>query len=264
VSSLEEIKFREMIGRDGVLERQILPRLRSDKPFILIGQKGIGKTELLKWSYVNYKNGDKLYISCDETRGEIIKKVAKKLGIIIHKKKVAELEKEVLQSHQKLTLFVDEIEKIKPKQSSFLTAWGNWNKVFLSGVSTRKEHAKKLFWGKQKIRIKPINRKYRLELGRHVAKKLGCLVDPATIAQQSQGVPGRAWALGKGEVIRDADERVEGEEINIAPVMLVFVVGIMITRYVAMGIGERDLYVLAGIGMACSYLLRYVIRIVSK
>jgi hypothetical protein len=261
---MEEIKAREMIGRDSLIKKQIIPRLSNDKPFILIGQKGIGKTELLKWSYAHYQKNDKLYITCDESRGEIIKKIARKLGIDTKKKKVGELEKEVLQSHQKLTLFVDEIEKIKPKQSSFLTAWGNWNKVFLSGVNTRKEHAKRLFWGKQKIRVKGINYKARLELGRHVAKKLGCLIDPETIAHQSKGVPGRAWAIGKGEVVRDADERVEGEEINIAPVLLVLVVGIMITRYVAMGLGERDLYVLAGIGMACSYLLRYVIRVISK
>jgi len=38
----------------------------------------------------------------------------------------------------------------------------------------------------------------------------------------------------------------------------------MITRYIAMGTGERDLYVIAGIGMACSYLLRYAIREMSK
>jgi hypothetical protein len=97
-----------------------------------------------------------------------------------------------------------------------------------------------------------------------VVKKLGSLSDPETIAQESKGVPGRAWALGKGEIVRDDDERVAGEEVNIAPVMLVAVVAIMVTRYIAMGIGERDLYVLAGIGMGCSYLLRYVIRVVSR
>ncbi|WP_018250271.1 AAA family ATPase [Orenia marismortui] len=261
---MEEIKPRDLIGRDNLLKRELYPRLQKEISFVLVGQKGIGKTELLKWAYSNYDKGQKVYISCNETRGTIIKRIAKQLGIKIEKKKIADLEKEVLQCHEKIALFVDDLERISPKQAVMLTALGNWNKIYLAGVGNFKERVKKLLWGKKKIRVKAIKRKYRLDLGRHVAKKLGCLVDPATIARESKGVPGRAWALGKGEVIRDDDERVEGEEVNIAPVMLVGVIAIMITRYVALGIGERDLYVLAGIGMACSYLLRYVIRIVSR
>ncbi|SNY41427.1 AAA domain (dynein-related subfamily) [Orenia metallireducens] len=260
---MEDIKARKLIGRDNLLKREILPRLKNDKPFILVGQKGIGKTELLKWAYCNY-NKNKVYISCNETRATIVKRIAKKLGITVNKKKVAELEQEVLKSHTKIAVFIDDLEEASPKHAIFLTHLGNWNVVYLAGVGHFKERVKKLLWGKQKIRVKPIDRKSRFKLGRYVAKSLGCMVAPETIANQSKGVPGRAWAIGKGEVIRDDDERVEGEEINIAPVMLVFVVGIMMTRYIAMGLGERDLYVLAGIGMACSYLLRYVIRIVSK
>jgi hypothetical protein len=260
---MEEIKARKLIGRDNLLKREILPRLKNDKPFILVGQKGIGKTELLKWAYCYYK-GNKVYVSCNETRGTIVKRIAKKLGITINKKKVADLEQEVLKSHTKIAVFIDDLEKASPKHAIFLTHLGNWNTVYLAGVGHFKERVKKLLWGKQKIRVKAIDRKYRLKLGRYVAKSLGCMISPEDIANQSKGIPGRAWAIGKGEVIRDDDERVEGEEINIAPVMLVFVVGIMMTRYIAMGIGERDLYVLAGMGMACSYLLRYVIRIISK
>jgi hypothetical protein len=260
---MEEIKVRKLIGRDNLLKREILPRLKSSTPFILVGQKGIGKTELLKWAYCNYQ-GNKVYVSCNETRGEIVKRIAKKLDITVNKKKVAELEQEVLKSHTKVAVFIDDLENSSPKQAIFFTHLGNWNTVYLAGVGQFKERVKKLLWGKQKIRVKPIHRKYRLKLGTYVAKNLGCMVSPEDIANQSKGVPGRAWALGKGQVIRDADERVEGEEINIAPVMLVGVVAIMITRYIAMGTGERDLYVIAGIGMACSYLLRYAIREMSK
>ena len=261
---MDKIKARKLIGRDYLLAKEIYPRIRQNKGFILVGQKGIGKSELLKWAYEHYDKENKIYLSCNETRGEMIKGIAKKLGIIVGKKKIAELEREVLSSTEEITLFIDDLERISPKKALFITALGNWNVVYLAGVGPFKERVKKLLWGKQKIRVKSIKYKYRIELGYFVAKSLGCMISPETIARESKGIPGRAWAVGKGEVIRDDDERVEGEEINIAPVMLVGVIAIMITRYVALGIGERDLYVLAGIGMACSYLLRYVIRIVSR
>ena len=91
-----------------------------------------------------------------------------------------------------------------------------------------------------------------------------CLTPIDVIEQESKGIPGRAWALGKGEVIKEDDERVQGEEVNIAPVMLVAVVAIMITRYISLGMGEKDLYVLAGVGMGFAYLLRYVIKVIAK
>ncbi|PJB37264.1 MAG: hypothetical protein CO107_05400, partial [Deltaproteobacteria bacterium CG_4_9_14_3_um_filter_51_14] len=62
-----------------------------------------------------------------------------------------------------------------------------------------------------------------------------------------------------GEYVREDSERVEGEEINIAPVLLIFVAGIMALRYIGMGIGERDIYMLGGIGMGAAVFLRYFI-----
>lgn len=136
--------------------------------------------------------------------------------------------------------------------------------MFMAGVEPFREEAKKILWGKQKIKIRAIDKIYRMKLGQHVVEKLGCLTTAETIAQESKGIPGRAWALGKGEVIREDDERVQGEEVNIAPVMLVAVVAIMITRYISLGMGEKDLYVLAGVGMGFAYLLRYIIKVIAK
>ncbi|WP_027339063.1 hypothetical protein [Halonatronum saccharophilum] len=261
---MDKVETKELIGRDRLLKREIYPRLRSGKFFVLVGQREIGKTELLKWAFVNCKDESKVFLSCNQTRGEIVKSIAKAMGITVGKKKVRELEEEVLKSHTKVTLFVDDLERISPKQAVFLTVLGNWNSVYLAGIGSFKERVKRLLWGRAKIRVKAIDRRNRLELGRHVVRSLGCLMSPAEISQESKGVPGRAWALGKGEFFRGDDERVEGEEVNIAPVMLVGVVAIMTTRYVALGLGERDLYMLAGIGMGVSYLFRYAIRIVSK
>jgi len=259
---MEDIKVREIIGRDRVLKTHIYPRVIKNIGFVLAGQRGIGKTELLKLSYHSYDKSDKLYVSCNETYGEIIKKIAKIQGIELERKTIAILEREVMKGSE-ITLFIDDIEKMKPKQATFFTAWNGWNKIYLAGVEPFREEAKKILWGKQKIKITPIAENHRLELGKHIVSKIGSLVPAETIARESKGIPGRAWAIAKGEHIREDDERVQGEEVNIAPVMLVFVAVIMVTRYIGMGTGQKDLYIIGGIGMAVAYLLRQVIKVIS-
>lgn len=259
---MEEIKVRDIIGRDNLLSREIYPRINKDTSFILTGQRGIGKTEVLKWAYEHY-GGEKLYLSCNDTYGEIIKKIAEKQKITTNRKTISILEKEVMKG-ESITLFIDDIEKMKPKQAVFFTAWNGWNKIYMAGVEPFREEAKKILWGKQKIKIKVLEKHFRNKLASHVVEKLGCLTPIDIIEQESKGIPGRAWALGKGEVIKEDDERVQGEEVNIAPVMLVVVVAIMITRYISLGMGEKDLYVLAGVGMGFAYLLRYIIKVIAK
>ena len=68
----------------------------------------------------------------------------------------------------------------------------------------------------------------------------------------------------KGEFIRDDDERVEGEEINIAPILMIGVGGIMIMRYLAIGMEQKDLYILGGCFMGFAYFLRIMIMGMSK
>lgn len=262
IEEIEELKVRQLIGRDRLLQREIYPRVRKGVSFVLSGQRGIGKTDLMIWAYSNYTKTDKLYISCHETHGEIVKKIAKKQGIIVAKKSISALEKEVMKGSE-LTLFIDDIEKMKPKQAFFFTAWNGWNRIYMAGVEPYREEAKKILWGKQKLKVVPVSKQDRPALGKHVVEKLGCLIPADTIAQESKGIPGRAWAIGKGEFIQEDDERVQGEEVNIAPVMLLMVAGIMVVRYIGMGTGQKDLYILGGLGMAAAYILKQVIRIIS-
>lgn len=259
---MEEIKLREMIGRDKLIANHIYHRVRRKLGFVLSGQRGIGKTEILKWAYFHYEDEKKLYISCNETYGETIKKVAELQGLETNKKTIAELEKEIMKGEE-VALFIDDIEKMKPKQAFFFTAWNQWNKVYLAGVEPFREEAKKILWGKQKIKVYPIDASHRLELGDHIIKKIGSMVPREIIANESKGIPGRAWAIGKGEHIRDDDERVKGEEVNISEVMLLLVAVIMVVRYIGMGTGQKDLYIIGGIGMAAAFILRQVIRIIK-
>lgn len=259
---MEELKLRELVGRDRIIKGHIYPRIRKKLGFVLAGQRGIGKTEILKWAYFNYEDEKKLYVSCNETYGETIKRVAEIQGLDTQKKTIALLEKEIMQGEE-VTLFIDDIEKMKPKQAVFFTAWNGWNKCYLAGVEPFREEAKKILWGKQKIKVYPIDASHRMELAEHIIKKIGSLVPKEVIANESKGIPGRAWAIAKGEHIRDDDERVKGEEVNIAEILLILVAIVMVLRYIGMGTGQKDLYIIGGIGMAVAYLLRQVIRIIK-
>jgi len=255
----EEIKARlPLIGRDELIKHEIFPRVRRNTGLIIVGQRGIGKTELLKWSYQHYE-GEKLYLSCNESYGEVVKAIAKRQGIVLAKKTIAMLEKEVMKG-KKITLFIDDCEVMKPKQAVLFTAWNGWNTIYIAGIEPFREEAKKIIWGKNKIKVMPIVKEKRLELARHVREKIGTLIAEDVIANDCKGIPARAWAIAKGEYVREDREHVEGEEVNIAWVMMFFMVGAMLTRYLAMGMGEKDLYILGGVFVAFGFILKSAVR----
>ncbi len=255
---LEEVKSREMIGRDNLLKQEIFPRVRRNVGFILTGQRAIGKTEILKWAYEHY-SGDKLYISCNNTYGEVIKSIAKKQGLTLNKKTLADLEKEIMKGN-KITLFVDDFEVLKPKLAVFFTAWNGWNTIYIAGLEPFREEAKKITWGKNKIKVFPIVKELRLDLARHIREKIGTIISEDVIAHDCKGIPGRAWAIAKGEYVKEDKEHVEGEEINISWVLMFILVGAMLTRYFALGMGEKDLYILGGVFVAFGFIFKMLIR----
>ena len=248
----------KIIGRDILLTKEVYPRLKKSTPFIVTGQRGIGKSEIIKWAYEHFLK-DKIHFSASLAYGEILKMIADLQGIEGYQKmKNTNLEIEIIKS-KKLALFIDDIERATPKLIHFLTVMNERWTLFMSGNEPFREELKRLTWGKPKIKVEPLNSKDRLRLAEYCISKTGSMTTGHEIASKSRGVPARAWAIAKGESVRDAGERVTGEEINIAPVLLVVVAGIMIMKYVGRGMGEQDLYLLSGMGMGVGLFLRYFI-----
>ncbi len=224
----------------------------------MTGRRGIGKSEIIKWAYEHFLK-DKIHFSASLAYGEIMKLIAELQGIEgFSKMKNTNLEREIIKS-KKLALFIDDIERATPKLIHLLTALNERWLLFMSGNEPFREELKRLTWGKPKIKVEPLDSKDRLRLAEYCISKTGSMTTGHEIASKSRGVPARAWAIAKGESVRDAGERVAGEEINIAPVLLVVVAGIMILKYVGRGMGEQDLYLLGGMGMAVGLFLRYFI-----
>jgi hypothetical protein len=253
-----------IIGRDKLLKKEIYPRVKNQKPFILVGQRGIGKSVLLTWAYEHYL-GEKLHVSCRQmSYNATLREIAKTQGIEDWKKKKAlELEIDIVRG-LKIALFLDDLERATPKTLGFLTALNETWQIYISGVEPFREEAKRLLWGKNRIKVESVAEKDRRRLADVCIAETGSLVSAMQIVSESRGIPARAWAIARGESIREDAERVEGEEINIAPVLLIFVVGIVVLRYVGLGTNQIDLYVLGGIGMGAALFLRFFIFKASK
>ena len=77
-----------LLGRDRLLEK-LLPRALGKKPpFILVGQRGVGKTCLLEWCYQHARDAGKTaaLISCAETMKEVLCEMALRWGVQIYRK----------------------------------------------------------------------------------------------------------------------------------------------------------------------------------
>lgn len=252
-----------LVGRDNLLEKEINPRLNSHRPFILVGQRGIGKTELLKWSYESLNHSNKIYVSCTSSFSLILKQIVKAQGQTVGKLHNDELENKII-TGKKLMIFIDDIDRMTQKEAVFFKALNELWTFYMAGLEPFKEHIKTIVWGKQKIIVHPIKRKFRKELAEKCVSHTGSIVPVTDLVIQGRGIPGRVWAIARGEALRYDDDRVEGEEINIAPVLFLVIAGIMIFRYIARGLGDKDLYLMGGLLMGVAYFLRYFIRLLTK
>jgi hypothetical protein len=244
-----------LIGRASEIDKEVLPRIKTGTPFIIQGQRGVGKTELLKVAFRECE-GIKVFISARQSYAQIVKNIAAAQGI--DEKLTAEQLEYKIPLGEPVTLFVDDIENTTVKLIHLLSALNSIWLIYMAGNGPFREELKRLLWGKEVINLMPLGRRSRLKLAEHCLSATDSKIPAHTIAHMSRGIPGRAWAIARGEITEDAHS-VEGEEINIAPVLLIVVAGIMITRYVGMGLGERDLYLLGGIGMGFAVFLRFFI-----
>jgi hypothetical protein len=57
----------KITGQDKLLEKEVYPRLKKSIPFIVTGQRGIGKSEIIRWSFAHYLS-DKAVYDMDENK----------------------------------------------------------------------------------------------------------------------------------------------------------------------------------------------------
>lgn len=99
----------DFIGRKDVI-KEILWNVRMNRDVVIIGEKGIGKTALLKHLKARYLQ-DAIYVKARPS-SRIVVKIAEKLGVPHRGKRVDELLEEIERIHHNPSvLLVDELER---------------------------------------------------------------------------------------------------------------------------------------------------------
>ncbi|MFZ2654030.1 MAG: ATP-binding protein [Victivallales bacterium] len=257
-NSIERTFENAIIGRDKLIKEELYPRLKEGKPFLIEGQAGIGKTVLLKWCHENCEEQAKAYFSCNWRYHQCIREIAAALGLPnAERMSVQVLEKSILMSGKKATLFIDNVENIKPQMLNFLNTIPGWRMYFAGKNGKIREELKPIIWGMKRVQIRSLNMEDSEEIAKLAIATTGAVIDFRSLVDSGKGVPGRIWAMCRGEVVED-DEKVVGEEIDIFPVLAVFIVGFMIClRYTGKASGSGDLYLIGGIGMGIAIFIRF-------
>ncbi len=262
-----------LIGRKR--EKEKIERCLEDgRGFILLGSRGIGKTALLRWAYLRAK-GKRAFISARTSRGAFMLELCRQFegereieaewevkqdGIstylhrvgkieeypVFDKMAKAELWDYILENLDGGFLFVDDLEKAGFEISQMLYELSTRFVICLAGNGPFRDDQKKVIWGCEEIELAPLKSEEAICL----AKRLGRGIDIARC-----GIPGR---IIKGEGLKEG-RYVEGEEVNIAPVFLIILALMIAIRFIGLGTGERELYLLGGIGTALAVVLRFFI-----
>jgi hypothetical protein len=261
--------FRKIgiIGRDKILQKEIYPRCQGKKaPFLLSGIRGVGKSAILRWAYENGKE-PKAFISASYPAKENLIKIAKNWNleikdgektIALSRAKISELENVILKQSEG-SIYVDDIQMATPAFLRRFKVWRERFNIFCAGVPPfKKEELKRNLWGLHKIEIEPLNKKYRLKLAQKACEFYGSTKSPMEIAHNSRGYPGRIIAMAQGTIDVET-QRVKGEELDLSPVLLILVVGLLVFRFIGRGLDDTALYLLGGIGMGLAVFIRFFI-----
>ena len=253
-----------MFGRDNLLKKEIWPRLKEKKPFFIVGPAGIGKTALLEWCF-EQASGPKAMLCATRTVRENMQALCKGYcleatneegkKVPISRANVASLERSVFRAEPGI-IFLDEFDKCTPAFIRRLKALAERHVLVAAGKQPKKEELKRLSWGMAEVRVPPLPHKARQEMALKVTAHFGSKVPPSEIVRASRGYPARLVALSRGEIAQ-GPQRVEGEELDLSPVLLVGLAGLVAVRYIAVGLESTDLYILGGLGMGLGVFARF-------
>lgn len=254
-----------LIGRDNLLKEEIRPRLRERKGFVLTGQHGVGKTALIEWS-IEHSGGRAAFVSATWTVKEILSTICREwelevlddAGEAVAKSKwqVAQMEQAIL-GQSGNWLFVDDIHQATPAILRRLKIYRDRCLIVGAGVPPfKREELRRILWGLPEIRVKPLSNTAMTRIATLAAPLLQSRTPVSEAVHAARGIPGQLMHALRGEVTPET-AKTAGEEIDISPVLLLGLVAIMVTRYIAVGLESTSLYLLGGLGMSVGLIFRF-------
>lgn len=254
-----------LLGRDSLLSKEIIPRVRKGTGFVILGQHGIGKTAVLEWCY-DHSPGRKAYVSATWTQTEIFREICVAWGLDIedengrslpkHRWKIPLMENKIL-GERGHTLIVDDmqratqsfIQKLKPMRDRFIL-------IVAAVPPIKKEELKSMLWGLKYIELGPLKNASMERIGKDAAVMLHSRTPVTDAVHAARGIPSQLFRALQGEITPEAAKTKE-EEIDISPIILIVFAGVMALRYVARGMGSTSLMLLSGLGMAGLVIARF-------
>lgn len=243
-----------LVGRKGLLERKVKPRIDKGYRFVLNGKRGSGKTALLEASF-DLCTDRKCLTSAQKALGDMLRQIVRDWEIEVDceksKPSVEEMRRAILQSAGN-TLFVDDLEFAGSASSKieFLKAAAERHRLIGAINGKPKEKIKPLYakLGKE-IYVQELSREDATRLAERVVMHFGSTLEAKQIVNSAHGLPDKVVTYASTNEIRRDEIREREDEIDIAPVFLFLMAGVMIFRYLGRVTESTDFVLLGGIGM---------------
>ena len=257
----------KLLGRDYLLSKQIRPRLKEGRGFVLTGRHGSGKTAILEWIVQNTP-GKIVLVSAANTVKEIFSDICLTWKLEVHDDKgkirgrtswlVSWMERAVLKQTDGL-LLIDDIHQAPPALLRRLKLLRDRVTIIAAGVPPfKREELRRILWGLPEIQIKPLPTAEMNRIAVAAAPILQSRTPVADAVHAARGMPGQLIAALRGEITPES-AKVQGEELDLSPLLLVVLAGVIMLRYLAHGLESTSLYLLGGIGMGLGIVFRFYV-----
>ncbi len=171
--------------------------------------------------------------------------------------------------HQVL-IAVDDMTRLTPTQQAFWLAIFDHAQV-VTCASQRKAGLRKLWWKMKEIAVPPLPLDVAKSIVREYIARRGMMIESPElyvghVVKQAGGNPqaihdmvdeSSKERLVDKRQIREMRHQAGVRYVDFTPAMIVVGAMVVATRYVALGIGDRSLYVMAGIGAALFLSIRF-------
>ena len=170
----------------------------------------------------------------------------------------------------RVLIAVDDMTRLTPTQQAFWLAIFDHAQV-VTCASERKRGLRKLWWKMKEIEVPPLPLGVAKAIVREYIARRGMMIESPElyighVVKQAGGNPqaihdmvdeSSKERLVDKRQIREMRHQAGVRYVDFTPAMIVVGAMVVATRYVALGIGDRSLYVMAGIGAALFLSIRF-------